>query len=310
MGKKSKKKSTNGNKAKGLLTLLMIIAALLFYVIEISEVEVDVPSAVEELVEEKIASSKKKATTKKSETSKKSQVKGQLEIPTLGKQAPSQILSYKGFTLSYNNSTRLPNWVAYELTAEEVAGDLPRKDKFRPDPAAAGPQANKEDYRNSGWDRGHMAPAADMKWSAEAIEESCYFTNICPQNPQLNGGDWKDLEEQCRKWAEKHGNIWIACGPIILGNEHGKLGANQVVIPDKFYKVVLAHINGEYQGMGFIFHNSPLRKSKISGKPPVNRPLESYLVSIDEVEAATGIDFFPLLPADTQNRVESSKVMF
>jgi endonuclease G len=155
-----------------------------------------------------------------------------------------------------------------------------------------------------------MAPAADMKWDAEAMGESCYFTNICPQNPQLNGGDWKELEDKCRKWAEKHGRLYIACGPIILGNEHGTIGANEVIIPDKFYKVVLARINGEYRGAGFIFHNSPLRKSKISGKPPVNRPLESYLVPIDEVEAITGIDFFPALPADTQNRVESAKEMF
>ena len=247
---------------------------------------------------------------KEHETQKKSEAVAQLEIPVLEKKAPSQILSYKGFTVSYNNNTRLPNWVAYELTATEVAGDLPRKDKFRPDPAANGPQANKEDYRNSGWDRGHMAPAADMKWDAEAMGESCYFTNICPQNPQLNGGDWKELEEKCRKWAEKHGRLYIACGPIILGNEHGTIGANEVIIPDKFYKVVLARINGEYRGAGFIFHNSPLRKSKISTKPPVNRPLESYLVSIDEVEAITGIDFFPALPADTQNRVESAKEMF
>ena len=286
MAKKAKKNTPKGNKTKGLWTLLMIIAALIFYVVEVAEVKIDIPSAVGE------------------------QIEGQLEIPTLEKQTPSQIMTYKGFTVSYNNSTRLPNWVAYELTATEVAGDLPRKDKFRPDPAVQGPQANKDDYRNSGWDRGHMAPAADMKWDEEAMGESCFFTNICPQNPQLNGGDWKELEDKCRKWAEKHGNIWIACGPIILGNEHGKLGANQVVIPDKFYKVVLAHINGEYQGVGFIFHNSPLRKSKISSKPPVNRPLESYVVSIDEVEAATGIDFFPALPADTQNRVESSKMMF
>ena len=323
MAKKSKK-----NKAKGLWALLMVIAALLYYIIGIADIEVnvDVPGTVEKLVEEqiatnkeklqeKIASAKKKSTPhavadKKSPTGKKAQIKGQLEIPALEKQGPSQLLSYKGFTVSYNNNTRLPNWVAYELTATEVAGDLPRKDKFRPDPAVQGPQANKDDYRNSGWDRGHMAPAADMKWSMEAMEESCYFTNICPQNPQLNGGDWKELEEQCRKWAQKYGSIYIACGPIVTKNEHGKIGANKVVVPDKFYKVILARVNGEYQGVGFIFHNSPLRKSKISGKPPVNKPLKSYAVTIDEVEAVTGIDFFQTLDAATQNRVEKLKVMF
>ena len=305
MAKKSNKKSPKG-KSKGIWALLLTIAAVLFYVVEVAQISF----TEEDPKPAKTATHVQPSPQKEHKTQKKSEAVAQLEIPVLEKKAPSQILSYKGFTVSYNNNTRLPNWVAYELTATEVAGDLPRKDKFRPDPAANGPQANKEDYRNSGWDRGHMAPAADMKWDAEAMGESCYFTNICPQNPQLNGGDWKELEEKCRKWAEKHGRLYIACGPIILGNEHGTIGANEVIIPDKFYKVVLARINGEYRGAGFIFHNSPLRKSKISGKPPVNRPLESYLVPIDEVEAITGIDFFPALPADTQNRVESAKVMF
>lgn len=291
MKKKSKKKSGFVKKLRNLFALLMLLAACGFYVAE--ELGVDVQALAENAVD-------------------KVQLKpvGKLEIPVLEKDMPSQILEYKGFAVSYNKNLRLPNWVAYELTASEVEGDLPRKDKFRPDPAAAGPQANKEDYKNSGWDRGHMAPAADMKWSMVAMEESCYFTNICPQNPQLNGGDWKELEEQCRKWAQKYGSIYIACGPIVTKNEHGKIGANKVVVPDKFYKVVLAKVNGVYQGVGFIFHNSPLRKSKISGKPPVDRPLKSYAVTIDEVEAATGIDFFPALDAATQNRVESSKVMF
>jgi endonuclease G len=286
MAKKSKKKYSFVKKIRNLLALVTLVVACALYVADVFGIDV---------LAFKIGRNDKI---------------DKLEIPVLEKGVPSQIIEYTGFAVSYNNSTRLPNWVAYELTATEVAGDLPRKDKFRPDPSAFGPQANKDDYRNSGWDRGHMAPAADMKWNTDAMDESCFFTNICPQNPQLNGGDWKELEEQCRKWAQKHGNLYIACGPIILGNEHGTIGANEIVIPDKFYKVVLARINGEYRGAGFIFHNSPLRNSKISGKPPVNRPLESYLVPIDEVEAITGIDFFPALPADTQNRVESAKEMF
>ena len=290
MKKRSRKKSGFMKKVRNLFAILALVAAGVFYVAE--ELGLDVQA---------MAMNAGWGGDRKID---------RLEVPVLERDVPSQILEYKGFAVSYNNDTRLPNWVAYELTASEVTGDLPRKDKFRPDPAAAGPQANKEDYKNSGWDRGHMAPAADMKWSMEAMEESCYFTNICPQNPQLNGGDWKELEEQCRKWAQKYSSIYIACGPIVTKNEHGKIGANKVVVPDKFYKVVLAKVNGVYQGVGFIFHNSPLRKSKISGKPPVDRPLKSYAVTIDEVEAATGIDFFPALDAATQNRVESSKVMF
>ncbi len=231
-------------------------------------------------------------------------------LPLLHNGAASQVIVYSGHTLSYNSTTRLPNWVAYELTAREAQGENPRKDKFARDPQVRGPQGDKEDYRNSGWDRGHMAPAGDMKWSTQAMDETYYFTNICPQNHELNAGDWKELEEQCRKWAVKYGSLHIVCGPIITENTHGRLGANKIVIPDKFYKVILIPKGGEYHGVGFIFHNPPKRKSKISSKPPVQRPLQSYAVTIDEVEAATGIDFFPSLPDELQLRIESNEIIF
>lgn len=228
-------------------------------------------------------------------------------MPAMGNGKPSQIIEYTGHTLSYNNSTRLPNWVAYELTAEEARGTNPRKDKFARDPQAYGPQGDKEDYRNSGWDRGHMAPAGDMKWSTKAMDETYYFTNICPQNHELNTGDWKELEEKCRNWAEKYGSLHIVCGPIITDNTHGKLGANKIVIPDKFFKVLLTRKGNALHGVGFIFHNPPKRNSRLSTKPPVNRPLESYAVTIDEVEAITGLDFFHELPDPIENSAEQQK---
>ena len=233
-----------------------------------------------------------------------------IEIPVLQTDVPSQILEYTGHTLSYNNETRLPNWVAYELTKEEAQGKNPRKDKFARDPEAKGAQASKEDYRNSGWDRGHMAPAADMKWSTQAMDETYYFTNICPQNHQLNNGDWKELEEKCREWAVKYSSIHIVCGPIIKDNTHGRLGENQIVIPDKFYKVLLILKDGKYQGAGFIFTNYPKRDSKISTRPGPDNPLEYYMVSIDEVESVTGIDFFSKLPDTIEAAVEKESVLF
>ena len=151
-----------------------------------------------------------------------------------------------------------------------------------------------------------MAPAADFKWSEEAMDETYFFTNICPQNTQLNGGDWKELEEQCRTWAKKYGTLYIVCGPVVQENIHGRLGENGIIIPDKFYKAVLAPVAGGYKHAVFIFENPPQRKSKISGKPPVKRPLKSYMVTIREIEEITGIDFFPLLPDETENMVETS----
>ncbi len=230
-------------------------------------------------------------------------------LPVLEGDNSSQVIAYTGHTLSYNSKTRLPNWVAYELTAQEAQGENPRKDKFAQDPQVRGPQGAKEDYRNSGWDRGHMAPAGDMKWSTQAMDETYYFTNICPQNHELNSGDWKELEEQCRRWAIKYGSLHVVCGPVVGGNAHGVLGPNKIVIPDKFFKVILIPKGGEYHGVGFIFDNPPRRKSKISSKPPVQRPLQSYAVTIDEVERIAGMDFFPLLPAELQEVVESTSAL-
>lgn len=225
----------------------------------------------------------------------------QLEIPVMKGNRHSQIIRYMGFTLSYNSGTRLPDWVAWELTADEADGENPRKDRFRQDSQVRGPQGDKADYKHSGWDRGHMAPAGDFKWSADAMDETYYFTNICPQNTQLNTGDWRELEEQCRRWAKKYGKLYIVCGPVIQDNRHGKLGDNEIVIPDKFYKIVLLPVAGEYRSAAFIFDNPPPRKSRISGKPPVKRALKSYSTSVSEVERVTGIDFFPTLHADIKS---------
>ena len=311
-----------------LLLLVTIVAGIIYFAEEIGSVLNEIEKEKKEVSktvskwQDQVEDSAQKAIEQGKEIVQKQEIgkklsgrKGNpapesLEIPVLETYVTSQILEYTGHTLSYNKDTRLPNWVAYELTATEAEGDNPRKDKFARDPQAEGAQGSKEDYRNSGWDRGHMAPAGDMKWDTKAMDETYYFTNICPQNHQLNNGDWKELEEKCRDWAVKYGSVYIACGPIITDNAHGRLGENQIVIPDKFYKVVLIQKDGKYHGVGFLFTNYPKRDSKISTKPGPNRPLESYLVTIDEVEAATGIDFFPKLPDSVETAVEKQSALF
>ena len=113
---------------------------------------------------------------------------GALEIPTMQSGTGGQILKRKGYTLSYNADYKTPQWVAWELTKKETKGKEGRTDKFLPDPDVRGAKAYTGDYTKSGYDRGHMAPAADMKWSKQAMEESFYMSNICPQNPNLNRG--------------------------------------------------------------------------------------------------------------------------
>ncbi len=217
-----------------------------------------------------------------------------MEIPMGGND--TRILNRSGYTLSYNDRMKIPNWVAWELTAEEVAGRVKRADEFIVDtelPVNA--RSEDRDYRDPRYDRGHMAPAGDMKWSRKAMEESFLLSNMCPQASHLNRGCWRILEESCRKWAQQYGNIYIICGPIVSKeNTPLKIGKNKVTVPDSFFKVVLYKKNG-YHAVGFVFPNDDC-----------HRPVRDYAVSVDEVERMTGLDFFHQLPDDVETEVEST----
>ena len=219
---------------------------------------------------------------------------GALEIPTMQSGTGGQILKRKGYTLSYNADYNTPQWVAWELTKKETKGKEGRTDKFLPDPDVRGAKAYTGDYTKSGYDRGHMAPAADMKWSKQAMEESFYMSNICPQNPNLNRGDWNDLEEKSRQWAKKYGAVYIACGPIYDTKRPKRIGNNKVAIPHAFYKVILINDKKNPQAIGFIFPNSAGHK-----------PLKKYIVTVDSVEKRTNIDFFAALPDEIENKIEA-----
>ena len=217
-----------------------------------------------------------------------------IEIPTITEERSDRVIKHKGYTVSYNYDWKIPNWVAYELTDWEVQGEVPRYDRFKPDPMVPqGATATTNDYKHSGYDRGHMAPAADMKWDEQVMKESFYLSNICPQNPNLNGGVWKDLEEQVRDLASQKGKIFVVCGPIV-NDTSNTIGENKVVVPQAFYKVLLQEGNGEIYTIGFVYEN-------VSGR----KPMSTYAMTVDEVEKLTNIDFFPSLPNKIENKVES-----
>lgn len=136
---------------------------------------------------------------------------GDLETVITNKSLDSNILHYTGMTISFNPTLHIPNWVAYELTADEARGEEPRTNKFLVDNNVPG-CASPDDYRNTGYDRGHMAPAADMKWSTEAMKESFYMTNIVPQANALNRGTWSKIEDKCRQRALNDSAIIIISG--------------------------------------------------------------------------------------------------
>ena len=216
-----------------------------------------------------------------------------MEIPlTKGKQG--QIIQRTGYTLSYDAKNKTPQWVAWELTKEETRGNEERTNEFQPDPDVIGAKVLTYDYSHSGYDRGHMAPAGDMKWNKKAMEESFYMSNICPQDHNLNTEDWNDLEMKCREWARRYGKVYIVCGPIYNGKRNEYIGEHRVKVPDAFFKVILINKENKQRSLGFLFENE-------SGE----RPLEEYLTPVDSIEKLTGMDFFSALPDNIENKLEA-----
>ena len=216
-----------------------------------------------------------------------------LEIPA--PRTGEKIVEYKGYVCSYNTETLIPDWVAYELTAEETFGRSTRDDKsFGMDLSFRGRQARREDYTRSGWTKGHMAPAADFMWDDDAMAETFYLLNICPQREELNNKDWQYLEKKVRHWAEEYDKVWVVSGPIIGENRYGTIGDDHVVVPDAFFKAVLTHDGVRYHAIAFVMGNDAERYY-----------LANCALSIDELEALTGLDFFPALSDDVEDRVEA-----
>lgn len=217
---------------------------------------------------------------------------GIIEMPRTRRGAKEQILKRKGYAVSYNPDWLIANWVAYEITADEAYARGERGSGFEADPDIRGRKALPRDYVRSGYDRGHLAPAGDMKWNYRAMQETFYLTNICPQNHELNSGLWNDLEQAVRRWARREGPIWVCTGPMV-GKNARRVGYNGVAVPDKFFKAVCRRRNGHYQAIAYIFDNRPL---------PGN--FQDYAISVDSLEAITGHDFFPALPDEEENRME------
>ena len=249
-------------------------------------------TAPKQKVQDKISANKAPAKP----STKIFKIPANTEIPRLKEKRQEQVIKHEGYTVSYNSEYRIANWVAYELTATEAKSKkTERSNKFVSDPQVKGATAMNEDYTRSGYDRGHLAPAGDMKWSAKAMRESFYLSNICPQKPKLNRGIWKDLEEQCRLWALDNGSLLIVTGPVITGDMK-RLGKNKVAIPKSFYKVLCYYTEKGYKGIGFLFENRDYKDNS----------LKSMVIPIDSVEKVTGIDFFPSIPDDQEKEMEAT----
>ncbi|MBO5942086.1 MAG: DNA/RNA non-specific endonuclease [Bacteroidales bacterium] len=216
-----------------------------------------------------------------------------LELPAYS--ADEQVIEHVGYTTSYNSTTLNPDWVAYELTSAELQGEFKGKSSFCWDPLVKGRKSWREDYKNDqNWDKGHMAPKADMKWSVQAYEESFYLSNVCPQNRTLNGGDWLKTENLARRMAEKYGKVYIVCGPVFKDRKFGTLGEHKVWIPDGFFKALLVPIGPAYESIAFYMDNEPNKNT-----------LRTYAYSVDTIEKMISRDLFPGMNDTMEAIVES-----
>ncbi len=229
-------------------------------------------------------------------TSNEDSIQLDLEIPRLTKDMPEQILKRIGYTVSYNITTKNPNWVAWVLTKDHTTGPINRIDGYDNDYTIYGYQPKEKDWDDmpDTLSHGHMCPAADNKWNRQAMEQSTLLSNICPQAKNLNSGSWNKLEGKCRDWAEKYDSIYIVCGPVFYSDSIKTMGAAKIWVPDAFYKVVLC-MTGKPKAIGFIYTNDNLSHN-----------MQKSVRSVAEIEALTGIDFFCSLPDEIEYSIEAS----
>lgn len=211
----------------------------------------------------------------------------------LPKSGSNQLIKHSFFSLSYSEEFEQAEWVAYMITSERAKGMVKRNDKFISDPFVASKSASSADYKKTGFDRGHLAPAADMKFDEIAMKECFYMSNISPQLPGFNRGIWKNLEEKLRNWALIEDTLYVITAGI-LTNIDKEIGENRVGVPNFFYKIILKYNANEMKAIAFCMPN---QKSE--------RSIYEYVVSIDKIEELTGIDFFPKLPDKLESKLES-----
>lgn len=202
------------------------------------------------------------------------------------------------FSYYYSPKDKQAKWVSYALTKNDITGrKTKRTNDFRVDSQIKKQKwntATSSDYYKSSFDRGHLLPSADRNKSTIENSETFLYSNIAPQKSSLNRNSWRYLEEQIRKWAEKHDTLYIVTGGVLEDKKMGYIGKNKVTVPHRFYKVILGVKNNQYNAIGFIMPNSSIIKHNFM----------TYAMSVNQVEKITKIDFFDNLPEKIERKVE------
>jgi len=222
---------------------------------------------------------------------------GLVGLPHVPKKIPQELVEHSAMFLSYNEQHEQANWVAHVIIPKVNERNLPRPNDFRPDPKVSTKSATKQDYWDSGFDRGHLVPSADFRWSKKAMSETYFYSNMSPQRSVMNGRRWAELENALRKYVKKADEQLIVLTGPWLSDDLTKVpqGSKRLSIPRYFYKVVLDIEGDETKGIAFLMPNNHCHES-----------LEDYAVSIDYIEEKTGINFFPKLADTLQHQLENT----
>lgn len=206
----------------------------------------------------------------------------------------NQIVKHDYYSFSYNEKYEQAEWVAYELKKNYVRSSNFDRPYFIEDPKVKTRSADWRNYKKSGYDKGHLCPAGDMEFEINAYNDTFFTSNISPQIHDFNGGVWNRLEQKVRYWATKYDGVYVITAGVLQPNLK-TIGQEKVLVPNYFYKILLDNSNGNYKMIAFLVPNE---KS--------DKPLYSFVVSVDSIEKMTGINFFPKLENKTENRLEKS----
>ena len=204
----------------------------------------------------------------------------------------NQIVKHTYYTLSYNEKHEQAEWVFYNLKKEYLKSNNFKRPYFIQDPKVTTASADWRNYKNSGYDKGHLCPAGDMDFDQQAYEDTFFTSNISPQNHEFNSGIWNRLEQKTRYWAAQFEGLYVVTGGV-LKDYSQTIGSEKVVVPNSFYKILFHHSRGNYKMIAFLIPN---KKS--------DRPLYDYVIAVDELETITGIDFFHNLEDAIENKLE------
>lgn len=225
------------------------------------------------------------------DTTKNVAIEGFNYLPT---STTGAIIKHEGYNLSYSEKHEQAEWVAYSLNKKDIVYTNRKRPYFIEDPKVKTKSAHWKNYKKSGYDRGHLCPAGDRRLSKNSYDETFYTSNVTPQRHDFNAGIWNKLEQKTRYWAKKYNHLYVITGGV-LENNLKTIGSENVSIPNQFYKILLDYTQPEIKAIAFLM---PHKESK--------KPLYKFVVSIDEIEKLTGIDFFKNLPDDLENKLESN----